>query len=100
MKKLTLAIVLMGASFTFANAQSTETVKHDTGEMSATKATEMKTDTTVMVPATETATAETMKMEEPMSAEAMKAEEAAKAAQSQADMKKREKMEKKKESKK
>ena len=62
MKKLSIAIVLVGLSVSFAKAQTTDTkskVKTETAVVA-----EVKADTTVVNPAAEATKVETMKMEE------------------------------------
>ena len=62
MKKLSIAIVLVGLSASFAKAQSTEQKSKVKTENAAVA--EVKADTTVVAPAAEAAKVETMNMEE------------------------------------
>ncbi|KIA90198.1 hypothetical protein OA86_06345 [Kaistella jeonii] len=62
MKKLSIAIVLVGLSVSFAKAQTTDTKSKVKTE--AAVVAEVKADTTVVNPAAEATKVETMKMEE------------------------------------
>lgn len=61
MKKLSIAVVLMAAGVTFANAQSKETQKKAKTE--TTKVAELRADTSVSAPSTEVARVQTQTVE-------------------------------------
>lgn len=61
MKKLSIAVVLVAASFTFAKAQVTDSTSKVKVETAVVAPVEMKADTSVMAPATDDVKMEAMK---------------------------------------